>query len=127
MRQHWGESPAHRAARQKSTNNPQRALSRRTALTGLGAGGLGLALTAPGRHAAAQEEAVDLTGHPLVGTWAVMTPGGIVPQIHGADGSFIAAFPPNYVDPMLGLTFQGSALSPGRTGTPPGLRNSWSR
>ena len=39
-----------------------------------------------------------------------MTPGGVVPQIHGADGSFIAAFPPNYVDPMLGLAFQGPGL-----------------
>jgi hypothetical protein len=45
-----------------------------------------------------------------VGTWVVMSTGGLVPQTHGADGSFIAAFPPNYVDPGLGLTFQGPGL-----------------
>ena len=85
-----------------------RPLSRRAALAGVGAGGLGLALGA--RGAAAQEGEGDLAGHPLTGSWVAMTPGGVVPQIHGADGSFIAAFPPNYVDPVLGLTFQGPAL-----------------
>jgi hypothetical protein len=93
-----------------STNDPQHPLSRRTALAGLSAAGLGLALTATGRGASAQEETGDLAGHPLTGTWAVWTLGGIVPQIHGADGSLIAASPPNYVDPALGLTFQGPAL-----------------
>jgi hypothetical protein len=85
-------------------------LHRRAALTSLGAGGIGIALAASARPAAAQEGASDLAGHPLTGTWAVMTPGGVVPQIHGPDGSVIAAFPPNYVDPTLGLTFQGPAL-----------------
>ncbi len=62
-------------------------------------------------RAAAQEATpTDLAGHPLVGTWAVMTPGGVVPQIHGPDGSIISAFAPIYVDPTLGLTFQGPAL-----------------
>lgn len=93
-----------------STNDYQHPLSRRTALAGLSAAGLGLALTATGRGASAQEETGDLAGHPLTGTWAALTPGGVVPQIHGADGSIIAAFPPNYVDPALGLTFQGPAL-----------------
>jgi hypothetical protein len=51
-----------------------------------------------------------LTAHPLMGTWAALTPGGVVPQTHGADGSIIAAGPPNYVDPVLGLTFQGPSL-----------------
>lgn len=91
-----------------TTRQPNRSVSRRTALTAVGAGGLSLALAAA-RPVAAQDTA-DLASHPLVGTWAVMTPGGIVPQIHGSDGSLIAAFPANYVDPMLGLTFQGSAL-----------------
>ena len=88
-----------------STNDPQHPLSRRTALAGLSAAGLGLALTATGRGASAQEETGDLAGHPLTGTWAALTPGGVVPQIHGADGSIITAFPPTYVDPALGLTF----------------------
>ena len=90
------------------TQPTDRSLSRRTALAGLGATGLGLAL---GSSATAQEASLsDLAGHALTGTWAVLTLGGVVPQIHGADGSLIAAFPPNYVDPMLGLTFQGPAL-----------------
>ena len=66
---------------------------------------------AVGRTTTAQEATPDaLAGHPLVGTWVVMSTGGLVPQTHGADGSFIAAFPPNYVDPALGLTFQGPGL-----------------
>ena len=92
------------------TSSPNDAMSRRAALAGLGAGGLGLALTAATRPAAAQEGATDLAGHPLVGTWVVMTPGGVVPQIHGPDGSVISAFAPNYVDPVLGYTFQGPGL-----------------
>jgi hypothetical protein len=73
-------------------------------------GALTGALTA-GRTTAAQEVTPgNLAGHPLVGTWAVMTTGGLVPQTDGTDGSFIAAFPPNYVDPALGLTFQGPGL-----------------
>jgi len=83
-------------------------VSRRTALAGLGAGGLGVALAA--RTAAAQEANADLAGHLLTGSWAVMTPGGVVPQLHGADGSIVAFYPPNYVDPALGLTFQAPAL-----------------
>jgi len=93
-----------------STHDSHPPLSRRTALAGLGAAGLGLALTTSGRGVSAQEETGDLAGHPLAGTWAALTPGGVVPQIHGADGSIIAAFPPNYVDAALGLTFQGPAL-----------------
>jgi hypothetical protein len=56
------------------------------------------------------QDAAAMADHPLVGSWVALTPGGAVPQLHGADGSIIAAFPPNYVDPALGVTFQGSAL-----------------
>ena len=83
-------------------------VSRRAAVAGLGAGGLGLALAA--RGTSAQEGASDLAEHPLTGTWAVMTPFGVVPQIHGADGSIMAFPPPSYIDPALGLTFQGPGL-----------------
>jgi hypothetical protein len=93
-----------------TAHQPNRSVSRRTALAGLGTAGLGVALTTTVRQASAQEGAGDLASHPMVGTWAAMTPGGVVPQIHGADGSFIAAYPPNYVDPQLGLAFQGPGL-----------------
>jgi hypothetical protein len=50
-----------------STNSPQHPLSRRTALAGLGAAGLGLTLTASRLRASAQETG-DLARHPLTGT-----------------------------------------------------------
>lgn len=84
--------------------------SRRAALGGIGAVAAAMGF---GRvdHAIAQESTLEsLANHPLAGTWAVMTTGGVVPQTHHADGSLIAAFPPNYVDPASGLTFQGAAL-----------------
>lgn len=47
-------------------------VSRRTALAGLGASGLGVALAATTRHASAQEATpAAMAGHPLVGTWIV--------------------------------------------------------
>lgn len=39
-----------------------------------------------------------------------MTPDGAVSNTFAADGSVVIAFAPNYVDPRLGLTFQGPAL-----------------
>jgi len=55
------------------TDDPTRspsAITRRTALAGLGAGGLGLALAT--RPAAAQDATpAAMAGHPLVGTWIV--------------------------------------------------------
>jgi hypothetical protein len=85
---------------------------RRRTVLGSALAAVPVAAAAVARPAAAQEAtpAGDLAGHPLVGTWAVMSPGGVVPQTHGPDGSVVAAFPPNYLDPALGLTFQGTAL-----------------
>jgi len=81
-------------------------VTRRTALAGIGAGGLALAA----RGASAQDASPDLSGHPLVGTWAVLTLEGVIPQCHGPDGSVVVAYPPNYVDPTLGVRFRGSGL-----------------
>jgi len=68
-------------------------------------------LAATDRQASAQDATAEaMAGHPLVGTWMVMVPGAVVPQIFGPDGSVVAAFPPNYVDPALGLAFHGPAL-----------------
>jgi hypothetical protein len=94
-----------RETRQSSSN-----LSRRAALGGVGAVAAAVGLGQVDR-AIGQEAAPDaLATHPLVGTWAALTPGGVIPQTHHADGSIIAAGPPNYVDPALGLTFQGPSL-----------------
>ena len=54
-----------------TTSRTDAPISRRSALAGLGAGGLALALATTARPAAAQEGAGDLAGHPLTGTWAV--------------------------------------------------------
>lgn len=93
-----------------TTSHASRSVTRRTALAGLGGACLGLTVAAASHPAAAQEVTGDLASHPMVGVWAVMTPGGVVPQIHGPDGSVISAFAPNYVDPAFGLTFQGPGL-----------------
>jgi len=55
-----------------STPRPTTAVSRRTAIAGLSAGGAGLALAAITRKTAAQDATpAAMAGHPLVGTWIV--------------------------------------------------------
>jgi hypothetical protein len=94
-----------------STSRTTDSISRRAALAGLGATGLSLALATTTRLASAQEATPDaMAGHPMIGTWAVMAPDGVIPQIHGPDGTVVVAFPPSYVDPTLGLTFRSPAL-----------------
>jgi hypothetical protein len=85
-------------------------VNRRAALGGAGAVAAAVGLGRVERATAQEATPGALANHPLAGTWAAITPGGVVPQTHHADGSIIAAFPPNYVDPGLGLTFQGPAL-----------------
>ena len=88
-------------------------VSRRTALAGLSASGLGLALAATIHHASAQDAAAEIAKHPLVGSWM----GGSNPNDVGlshfaADGSFsgqgsvIATGPDGaliYSDPAKGV------------------------
>ena len=85
-------------------------VNRRAALGGAGAVAAAVGLGRVERATAQEATPGALANHPLAGTWAAITPGGVVPQTHHADGAIIAAFPPNYVDPVLGLTFQGPAL-----------------
>ncbi len=55
-----------------TAHQSNRSVSRRTALAGLGASGLGVALAATMRQASAQEATpYPMAGHPLVGTWVV--------------------------------------------------------
>ena len=66
--------------------------SRRAALAGLGAGGLGLVLAASVPNAAAQEASADaLASHPIVGAWNAMTPGGPAPGIFFPNGIALMA------------------------------------
>jgi hypothetical protein len=64
-------------------------VSRRTALAGLGAGGLGLALTATTRSASAQDAATNMANHPMVGAWLVAGRLGPSMTINGPTGTFI--------------------------------------
>jgi len=83
------------------TTNTSRSISRRATLAGLGAGGLGLALTARGAGAAAQEDAGDLSGHPLAGVWLALVnppsptaPQFPAPSVFAPDGSVLLIWPP---------------------------------
>jgi hypothetical protein len=51
-----------------------------------------------------------MTTHPIVGAWFVVVPDGALPNIFAADGTVTLAVAPNYVDPVMGLTFQGSLV-----------------
>src|SRR5688500_17531350 len=86
------------------------AVSRRTALAGLGAGGLGVALAATSRHSAAQEATpAALASHPIVGVWMVTTPMGPSLAVFSADGSNIQGVPTANAGPQ-GVTFTGAQV-----------------
>src|SRR4051794_28206069 len=93
-------------------------VSRRAILAGVA--GTALGLSALDGAAAQEATAGALAGHPLIGTWLVNTPGGLSPAIFAADGSVVLGVTPNYVDPQLGLTFQGPLLG---TWAPDGERS----
>jgi hypothetical protein len=88
-----------------STFRSDASLSRRTALAGLGAGGIGVALAAPGRIAAAQEAPSEaMANHPMVGAWMASTPSGLAPGIFFPDGTVIIVVPVTGNGP-LGTTY----------------------
>ena len=63
-------------------------VTRRTALAGLSAGGIGVALAATARSASAQDAATEMANHPLVGTWLAGTGPNDLQLVHwDADGN----------------------------------------
>ena len=70
-----------------TTSRSDSSVSRRAAVAGLGAGGLGLVMT--GRGASAQD--ADMATHPIVGAWTLdfdpTNPGNTVRVIVGATGN----------------------------------------
>ena len=76
-----------------TTHQPDRSVSRRAALAGLGAGGLALALAA--RQASAQDATPGaMAGHPIIGTWIIVrditnTTEVPVVVVFTADGGFV--------------------------------------
>jgi hypothetical protein len=89
---------------------PAAPVSRRTALAGLGAGGLGLALAARGPGASAQDAPpVSWAGHPNVGVWMVDSPIGRALAVYSADGSLVTALPASQAGPQ-GVTFASTQV-----------------
>lgn len=85
-------------------------VSRRTALSGLGAGALGLAVAARGERASAQDATPDsYAGHPNVGVWMVDSPIGRAIAVYAADGSVITALPASQAGPQ-GVTFSSTQI-----------------
>jgi hypothetical protein len=82
-------------------------VTRRTALAGLGAGGLGLVLAA---HNATAQDATDaMAKHPMVGVWNVMTPGGPAPGVFLPNGTALVTPQVTQAGPN-GVTFCTSQL-----------------
>ena len=80
----------------------------------MGAGGLGLALAAAARPAAAQDALPDFSDHPMTGTWLAMAnpplpdaPQVAAPSLLGADGSVLLMFPLTQAGPQ-GVQFNSA-------------------
>ena len=84
-------------------------VSRRTALAGLGASGLGLALAATARSTAAQDVATDLASQPNVGVWMIDSPIGRAVAVYSADGSVVAALPASQAG-LFGVTLSSAQV-----------------
>ncbi|HEY7031721.1 MAG TPA: hypothetical protein VH482_10355 [Thermomicrobiales bacterium] len=92
-----------------ATSNTRPSVSRRTALAGLGTGGLGLALAAGSRGAAAQDTASEMAKHPIVGVWMATTRTGPAPSIFSPDGTVTIARPVTQAGPQ-GVVFVSSEV-----------------
>ena len=66
-----------------------RVMSRRSAFTGLAAGGLGLAISRRGIAASNLAQQTEPSSHPIVGTWLVRSASGLGLATFSMDGSFI--------------------------------------
>jgi hypothetical protein len=87
-------------------------LNRRSALGGVGAAAAAMGLGTVSR-VAAQDAGSEMATHPIIGVWLTMNPGDpphASPVSFTADGIMTVAFAPSYVDPGLGVTFQGTAI-----------------
>jgi hypothetical protein len=98
-----------------TTSGQNPAVSRRSALTGLGAGGLGVALATQGSRAAQTMSTAD---HPLMGVWLAMAnppaqrddPQFPAPSIFAADGTVVLGFVPAAIGMDGKIQFPGSPI-----------------
>ncbi len=95
---------------------PSKFISRRAAIAGFGASGLGIALASTIGTTSALDTPADLASHLLTGTWLAMgnpaspdNPQYPVPSYFGADGSVLLAFPLADVRPN-GVTLQSAGM-----------------
>jgi hypothetical protein len=94
-----------------TTSQTTDALSRRTALAGLGAAGLGLALAATTLHTAAQDASTEMATHPMVGVWmAGRAPNDLGIAHIGPDGVFTNSGPIVAKDANGALTYSDPAV-----------------
>src|SRR5215213_9883692 len=93
-----------------TTHRPGAPVTRRTALAGLGAGCLGVALAATARQASAQDATAEaMANHPIVGAWMVAAPTGPALAVFLADGTNIQGVPTAQAGPQ-GVTFTGAQV-----------------
>ncbi len=94
-----------------TTSHGTQHLSRRTALAGLGAGGLGVAMAA--RGAAAQDAPNDLSEHPMAGIWLATVP--TVPDAPSETANFAADGTVLQTGQIVGVGADGAIqfISPG--------------
>src|SRR5687768_14354203 len=83
-----------------TTHRTNALVSRRTALAGLGAGSLGLALAVSARQASAQDATAEaMANHPIVGNWMATTGAGPAMAVFLADGTNIQGLPATQAGP----------------------------
>jgi hypothetical protein len=104
-----------------TTSTTAQVVSRRTALAGISAAGLGLALAATTHHASAQDATpTAMAGHPVVGTWIIdrdpdstaaaptlnvfTADGGIIDPVIGVGGLWQATGPRTLNFTLVGIT-----------------------
>jgi hypothetical protein len=98
-----------------STTRADRFVSRRTALAGMGAGGIGFTLGARSSRAA---QATSTADHPLMGMWLAMAnparrgqdPQFPAPSLFAADGTVILGFVPAEIGMEGELQYTGSPM-----------------
>jgi hypothetical protein len=97
-----------------STNHTHSALSRRAALAGFSAGGLGLAL---GASSTGAQGAMSTADHPLMGMWLAMPnparpddPQFPAPSLFAADGTVILGFVPAEIGMDGKIQYPGSPM-----------------
>jgi hypothetical protein len=106
------EGPVTMRAEHTAGTRAPSALTRRTALGGVGAAAAAVGLGGVSR-VAAQGAGSEMATHPIIGVWLSMNPGDppqASPVSFTADGIMTVAFAPSYIDPGLGVTFQGTAI-----------------